>query len=102
MASGSSLTLSAAPLGTGAVYVLSAFTGGFPLPGDLNPLGTAYSAGQAIFDGGGAGSVGMVTNRPPDLSAFLDPDGGAMSLMGQKIMGVPVLRRSGWREIPLE
>lgn len=91
-----------APLGTGAVYVLSAFTGGFPLPGDLNPLGTAYSAGQAIFDGGGAGSVGMVTNRPPDLSAFLDPDGGAMSLMGQKIMGVPVRRRSGWREIPLE
>lgn len=91
-----------APLGTGAVYVLSAFTGGFPLPGDLNTGGTAYQPGQAVIGGGTAAGVGKLTSRPPDLSAFLDPDGGSMSVMGTKILGVPVRRRSGWREIPLE
>lgn len=91
-----------APLGTGAIYVLSAFTGGFALPGDMNQAGNAFLPGTPVFEEGMPAEVGILVDRPAILSAFLNPDGGDMSVMGIKIMGVPIRRRSGWREIPLE
>ncbi len=90
------------PLGDGAIYALSAATGGFAFPGDLNAGGTAYQPGEAIFPGGTNQSVGRLVGRRVDLSAFLNPDGGNMTIMGVSVNGVPVRRRSGWREIPLE
>lgn len=90
------------PLGEGAIYALSASTGGFAIPGDLNGAGTAYEPGDAIFPGGTNRSVGRVMGERIDLSAFLNPDGGTMSIMGASINGVPIRRRSGWRDIPLE
>jgi type IV pilus assembly protein PilY1 len=90
-----------APMGTGVIYALSALTGGYALPDGVS--GANVQPGQPIFGAGGTGrSVGNLTTRPPDMSAFINPDGGNLSVMGIKINGVPVRRRSGWRELPIE
>jgi type IV pilus assembly protein PilY1 len=90
-----------APMGTGVIYALSALTGGYALPDGVS--GGNVQPGQPVFGEGGTGrSVGNLTTRPPDMSAFINPDGGDLSVMGIKINGVPIRRRSGWRELPVD
>lgn len=90
-----------APMGSGVVYALSAMTGGYALPDGVN--GENMRPGEPIFgNGGSTRSVGNITDRPPDMSAFISPDGGSLTAMGIKINGVPIRRRSGWRDIPVE
>lgn len=90
-----------APRGTGAIYVLSALTGGFAFPGGMNDDGT-YAPGDPAFAGEPPTMVGRVHDGPPDLTSFIDPSSGVMSVMGSRINGVPIRRRSGWREIPVD
>jgi type IV pilus assembly protein PilY1 len=92
-----------APMGTGVVYALSAMTGGYALHDGMTANGQNMRPGDPVFAAGGsARSVGNITARPPDMSAFISPDGGTLSAMGIKINGVPIRRRSGWRDIPSE
>lgn len=89
------------PQGTGAVYVLSALTGGFAFPGGLNAGGN-HDPGDGAFIDDPADTVGRIHDGPPDLTSFIDPGSGVMSVMGSRINGVPIRRRSGWREIPVQ
>lgn len=89
------------PQGNSAVYVLSALTGGFAFPGAPNADGSQSSGGSVIIDGPD-NQVGELRDGPPDLTSFIDPNSGVMAVMGTRINGVPVRRRSGWRDIPVQ
>jgi type IV pilus assembly protein PilY1 len=84
-----------APSGTGAVYVLSAHTGGFVYPGDLGQEG--YDPGEPVI-GDDPRNVGKLfdSGRP-----MPQPFIGELGISGMRIRGLPVRRRSGWREIDL-
>lgn len=89
------------PQGNSAVYVLSALTGGFAFPGAANDDGS-FSAGGGAFVDGPLNQVGELRNGPADLTSFIDPSSGVMAVMGTRINGVPIRRRSGWRDIPVQ
>lgn len=89
------------PQGTSAIYVLSALTGGFVFPGPGD--GTSTGPGDPIIDDPTCPEcIGLVSETGGGSSAFINPDDGRMSIMGVTINGVPIRRRSGWREIPVQ
>lgn len=88
-----------APAGTGALYVLNAHTGGFVFPGDLNE--NEYDPGNIPVIGTNPANVGRLFGDRPVPQPFINPGTGEMSISGETIRGLPVRRRSGWREIEL-
>jgi type IV pilus assembly protein PilY1 len=90
-----------APLGSSAIYALSASTGGYVF-GATNANGTTIDAVSEAFQGTSATTIGMLSDRPGMPSAYINPQGGTMLLDGVTLNGVPIRRRSGWREIPVE
>jgi type IV pilus assembly protein PilY1 len=91
-----------APEGSGVLYILSAFTGGFALPDGVNEDGDQVLPGDPVFEGAASNAVGrFFADRPP--TQFFDcPHGGCFVAGGNRFYGKPIIRRSGWREIPTD
>lgn len=90
------------PEGSGVLYILSAFTGGFALPEGVNGDGDEVVPGDPVFEGGGPSAVGRYYDSRPPTQFFDCPNGGCFVAGGQRFFGKPIIRRSGWRDIPVD
>ena len=112
-----------APEGGNAVYILSAYTGGYLYPGQLNSDGDAYDGDSAsnVFPSGRGSDVGAVfvpgAPTPPGMGSPVGPGGGGLDtsqfmprmsangcfiIAGSETNLCVIPRRRGWRELPVQ
>lgn len=90
------------PLGSRALYVLSAYSGGYALPGGMSEDGTTILPGSPVFVGRNGSTVGHLDDTGQKPQMFIREDG---TLGGP---GIPAMnfgvtpRRRGWREILID